>query len=131
MATHTITLGVDCSGFSRSKEISNTDNGVSLIDGETVITGAADQDLQIAFVLDVSECSSFYLVSDQNIQLETNAVDATGGNTLNLIANEPYIWHTSSYDTFKLTADVTTTYWTNQSGSTATIYCVALYDVTP
>jgi len=129
MATHTITLTIDGSGVNRSLVISNTGTGVALIDGETVAD--SETDFQINFDLDVSAVKSFYLVSDQTITLETNAVDAAGGNTLALIANEPYIWHDTSLDSFKLTADVTTTYWTNASGAAATIYCVALFDATP
>lgn len=129
MATHKLTLAVEGSGISKTFDLSNSAGGVFLIDGETVADGQTDQ--QITFDLDVSACKSFFLVSDQDITLETNAVDATGGNTLALIANEPYIWHDSSLDSFLLTADVTTSYWTNASGSTATIYCVALFDVTP
>lgn len=127
MAEHTITLGIDGSGVARSKTIINTQAGVSLIDGETVATGETDYEL--AFDLDVSQCKSFYLESDQDVTLETNAIDATGGNTIALRANEPYAWHANSYEAaFLLTLDVTVFYITNASGSTATIYCVALFD---
>ena len=127
MATHTITLGIEGSGVSRSKTIENTQAGVSLIDGEAVATGETDYEL--AFDLDVSLCKSFYLESDQDVTVETNAIDATGGNTIALRANEPYIWHANSYETaFLLTLDVTVMYITNASGETATIYCVALFD---
>ena len=130
MATHNLTIAYEGSGVSRTHTISNTQGGVSLIDGETVAD--SETDFEINFDLDVSACKSFYLVSDQDITLETNAIDATGGNTLALLANEPYAWHATSLEAaFLLTLDVTTTYWTNASGSTATIYCVALYDATP
>lgn len=129
MATHKLRYIVEGSGISVDKEISSTGTGVALIDGETVAT--AQTDFQINFDLDVSAVKSFFLVSSQNITLETNAIDATGGNTLALIADEPYVWHDSDLNSFLLTEDVTTTYWTNASGATATIYCVALFDATP
>ncbi len=38
MAVHTVTYGIEGSGIRRLKEISNTQAGISLIDGETVAT---------------------------------------------------------------------------------------------
>ncbi|MBC8869194.1 MAG: hypothetical protein H8E44_07240 [Planctomycetes bacterium] len=129
MATHKLTIAVEGSGISLTRDISETGTGVVLIDGETVADSVTDQVCNID--LDVSAVKSFYIVSDQNITVETNAVDATGGNTLSLIAGEPYIWHVSSLDSFLLTQDVTIAYLTNASGSTATVYCVACYDASP
>ena len=133
MAKHTITYGIDASGISQSKPISNTQAGVNLIDGETVAT--AETDFEINFDLDVSACKSFYLVSDQDVTFETNSgtVDpGVDGEVIALRANEPYVWHTNSYDSFLLTVDIDAgVFISNASGETATIYCAALYDVTP
>ncbi len=129
MATHTLRLGVDGSGVARSKAIVYTQAGVNLIDGETVADSSTD--FEINFDLDVSACVSFYLESDQDVTFETNS-GSVADNTIALKAGEPYVWHTQSYDSFLLTVDITTSVFiTNASGSTATIYCVALYDVTP
>lgn len=128
MAVHKLTLAVEGSAVSRTHDISNTQAGVALIDGETVAT--AETDYEINFDLDVSACKSFYLVSDQDVTFETNS-GAAPDNTISLKANEPYVWHDTSYDSFLLTVDVTSIFITNASGSTATIYCVALFDVTP
>jgi hypothetical protein len=128
MATHKVTLAVEGSGVSRSKDISNTQAGVALIDGETVAT--AETDYELNFDLDVSACKSFYLESDQDVTFETND-GAAPGNTIALKANKAYLWHVDAYDSFLLTVDVTSVFITNASGSTATIYCVALFDVTP
>lgn len=128
MAAHKLTLSVEGSGVSRTKDISNTGGGVALIDGETVAT--AETDYEINFDLDVSACKSFYLESDQDVTFETND-GTTPDNTISLLANEPYVWQTNSYDSFLLDTDVTSVFITNASGSTATIYCVALFDATP
>ncbi len=125
MATHRIKLGIEGSGISRSKEVSNTQAGISLIDGEEVAT--AETDYELDFDLDVSLCKSFYLESDQDVTFETNSGGAAD-DTIALKANEPYVWHTQSYDSFLLGTDVTSVFITNASGSTATIYCVALFD---
>jgi len=128
MATHKISLAVEGSGVSRTKTIENTQGGVALIDGETVVT--ASTDYEINFDLDVSACKSFYLESDQNVTFETND-GTTPADTIALLANKPYVWHVDSYDAFLLGTDVTSVFITNASGSTATIYCVALFDATP
>jgi hypothetical protein len=128
MATHKITLAVEGSGVSKTKDISNTQGGVALIDGETVAD--AQTDYEINFDLDVSACKSFYLLSDQDVTFETNS-GAAPADTISLRANEPYVWHANAYDSFLLTTDVTSVFITNASGSTATIHCVALFDATP
>jgi hypothetical protein len=129
MATHKLTLAVEGSAVSHTQTISNTQGGVALIDGETVSTG--ETDYEINFDLDVSACKSFYLVSDQAVTFETNSGSAAD-DTIALRANEPYVWHVNSYDSFLLGTDITTSVFiTNASGSTATIYCVALFDATP
>jgi len=125
MATHVLTLGIDGSGIKRSQDISSTDGGVILLDAEPVWIGV---DVNYNFTLDVSHCASFYIESSLDIQIETNAIDAAGGNTLVLRANEPYVWHTTSYDSFLFTEDIATMYITNSTGATATLHCVALFD---
>ena len=92
----------------------------------TVADGVTDR--VVALGLDVGQIVAFEIVSDVAVTLETNAVNAAGGNTLVLVAGLPYRWCTGWYDTFKLTADVTIAYFTNASGSTANIKIRALYD---
>ena len=128
MATHKATLGFQGSGRSLTKDISYTDTGVSLIDGETVATG--NDNVEFTFELDFSECKLFYLLSDQEVTFETND-GAAPDDTWTLLADEPYVWHETSYHTFLITADITSILISNQSGATATIHCLALYDPTP
>lgn len=128
MASYTITPTLV--GTSGSLSPSLSFSGSSLLEiEETVANGATDDDIVLA--IDVSAVKLFYIVSDQAVTVETNATDATGGNTLSLVANQPYFWHTGSYDTFKLTADVTIAYITNASGSSATIKIRCIQDATP
>jgi hypothetical protein len=95
---------------------------------ETVASGSTD--LLINVAIDVSAVKSFILLSDQAVTIETNN-GAAPDNTIVLVANVAYVWTTDSYDTFKLTVDVTKIYVTNASGSTATIKLEALVDATP
>jgi hypothetical protein len=129
MATHTLTLGVDGSGVNRDIKIANTQVGVSLLDKELVAT--AETDFEVGFELDVSACKSFYLLSSQDVLFETNAIDATGGTAISLLAGIPYVWHVNAYDSFLFTDDIAVAYVTNASGETAQIDCVALYDASP
>jgi len=79
--------------------------------------------------IDVSQLKAIYILSDQNITLETNSGSAPA-DTLNLLANVPYVWHTGSYFTNLLTTDVTASYWTNASGSVANVNIELVVDPT-
>ena len=129
MAEHTLIYGITGSGVTQSKNVSNTQVGVALLDGEPVADSATN--FVVAYVLDVSAVKSFYINSDQDILLDTN-VDApdpgVDGDVISLLANVPYVWHANDYNSFLLTVDVTDFRFTNASGSTANIDCVALYD---
>jgi len=129
MAKHTLLYGITGSGVTQTQNVSNTQVGVALLDGEPVATGTTN--FVVAFVLDVSTVKSFYINSDQDILLDTN-VDApdpgVDGDVISLLANVPYVWHVTDYNTFLLTVDVTDFRFTNASGATANIDCVALYD---
>ena len=85
---------------------------------------------EIIFTLDYSAATLFYVNSTQNVTFETNDGEAPA-NTLNLLANIPYIWYTGKYDTLKITTDITKVFITNASGSTATIRIEAITDATP
>lgn len=91
---------------------------------------AATTDMEVTMSLDVSACKSFYILSTQDITVETND-GTTPGQTLSLNANEPYFFHENSLDAFKLTTDVTALFLTNAGASAATVKIRALSDATP
>lgn len=95
---------------------------VSIPDGST--------DMLVSETIDVSQVKVFILKSDRNISFQTNN-PTSPVNTINLVANVPYLWTTDSYDTFKLTSDVTAIYLTNASGASAQLEMEALLDSTP
>lgn len=90
----------------------------------------AQTDKQVNYTLDVSACKSFFMVSDQNITVETNN-GAAPVDTITLVADEPYYWNSDSYDTFLLGTDVTALFITNASGAAATLEIESLEDATP
>jgi len=114
-------------GGSDSSRITGVGGGRHSL-SENVATGETNKEL--GFTLDVSACVFFYLVSSQDVVFETNS-GGSPTNTLTLKAGVPYFWHTNSYDTFKITADITAVFITNSSGETASIVIEAVYDPTP
>jgi len=82
--------------------------------------------------IDVSACVAIFILSTQDVLLETNADDAIGGDTLTLKANEPYLWWTAAPFVNKLTEDiVTNVFVTNASGAAATVTMEFILDTTP
>lgn len=127
-ATHT--LRADLSGGSTGLSVTNSYSGTgeANIVGESVPDAATDQLVNIS--IDVSAIQMIYILSTQDITLETNN-GTTPDNTLALKANEPYIWWTGSLFTNLLTIDITALYLTNASGAAATFDLRCVYDSTP
>ncbi len=71
-----------------------------------------------------------HLESDQDCTIETNATDATGGQTITLKAGIPFVWQKNSGITKPITADVTRFFVTNTTAITR-LYCAVLNDATP
>lgn len=125
---HTLTQTIDPSGGSTvTANKQYTASGQVRVQ-ETVANGQTDK--QIIVGIDVSAVKSIVIKSTQNVTLETNS-GGVPANTLNLLANVPYIWNTDSYDTFKLTTDVTSVFITNASGADADIDIDCILDTTP
>lgn len=87
-------------------------------------------DTPLAFTLDVSAVKSFVAMSTVDVTVETND-GTTPGSTLALKAGVPYVWNSDSYDTFKLTVDVTSLFVTNGGAAAGILYIRALTDPTP
>lgn len=95
---------------------------------EPVANGQTDLQVNVSF--DISAVKAFEISSDQDLTVEGNdSVGAAG--TVALKANVPYRWNTDWYDTFKFTADITSLFLTNASGSTANFKLRCIYDATP
>lgn len=128
MATFTIRHGVVYGDTTIQRDKTYTGTLVSILDAETVADSQTDQLATIT--IDVSAVKAFFLTSDQALTVETND-GTTPADTITLVADRPYVWDTDSYDTFQLGTDVTALYFTNSSGSTATVYCYAVIDPSP
>jgi len=85
---------------------------------------------QMTMTIDVSAVKAFAIFSDVDITLKTNS-SGSPANTLALKAGIPYIWTTDSYDTFKLTTDVTSLFFVNAGSVDANIKVTVVADATP
>lgn len=112
--------------------LTNTPKSVSgsalLVVDESVANGQTNS--LVACTLDVSAVKGLYLISDQDVLVETND-GTTPDDTISLKANQPYLWHTDAYDALIFAADITALYVTNASGSAAAIKMYAVTDATP
>lgn len=95
---------------------------------ETIADGQTDK--QVTLAVDVSATKMFYIVSDQDITLETNS-GSTPDDTISLKAGKPYVFVDADYNSFLLGTDVTALFFTNASGSSATVECHVITDATP
>ncbi|MCH8851214.1 MAG: hypothetical protein IID41_01015 [Planctomycetes bacterium] len=129
------TLGMSTTGGGTVVTKSVTISDEAMLDLEfTVDDGETDEEHNID--LDVSAMKMLYINSTQAITMEWNDNAGTQGSIV-FVANEPVIWWSTqkTKDGSTLnplgTVDVTTTFWTNASGSTATINFKAIYDASP
>jgi hypothetical protein len=99
---------------------------------ENVVTASTDFKITLPTV-DVSECVAIFILSTQDVLLETNSgTPGAGVDALTLKANEPYVWWKNAPFTNVLVADIETgVYITNASGATATVTLEFILDTTP
>lgn len=105
--------------FSADQEI-NTE--ISVPDSST--------DLQVVMGVDISEIKSAFVVSDQDVTIETND-GTTPADTFAMNANRPLDWDDESPVSNPFSADITGLYITNASGSAATVRVRIVLDATP
>jgi len=125
--THSITWTWTQSGDSES----NTENvSAGLEKNLDEAVADSETDLEITYEIDQSAMQSFYMVSDQDVTVETND-GAAPDDTFSLQANIPLVWTANSNLTNPVTTDITALFVTNASGSTANLKIRALVDPTP
>lgn len=128
--THTIIRTYrDAQGYTFTATDTALADGEKSYDG-TIATATTDQAVTITCVR--AKLQALAILSDKVVKIETNAVDATGGSTIDLVANVPKIWSLAldGLTNCPFGEDVTVMYITNTSGATATIKIRILEDVT-
>lgn len=128
-------LGISTSGAGEVINKSLTITDEAILDLSFDVADSETDELH-TIALDVSETKSIYIVSDQNITMEWNDGAGAQGD-MDLLAGEPVIWWSTQVTDGGNTlnplgsVDLTGTYWTNASGSTANINFQAVYDASP
>ncbi|MGN6133113.1 MAG: hypothetical protein ACTHOU_01390 [Aureliella sp.] len=92
---------------------------------QTVAALAADVEVLVA--VDVSALKAIAILASEDCTLKTNN-SGTPDDTLNLVADVPYIWTPNSYHACLLTADVSKIFITNSAASEMTFQFLALTD---
>jgi len=127
--THSIEASVQTSGKRVSSTFAVTDGQEQALDftiNPSVTDGPVD-----TFDFLIARLKSIYILSDQDVTLETNSSSAPS-NTIALKANKPLVWYTGSYFANPFTVDVTSLFFTTGAiPAAANIQMVALVDPTP
>jgi len=100
---------------------------VAIVDGEAIAGSATTQ---VIATLDVSAVKAFMVVSTVAATLKTNS-SSEPDETITLVANQPYVWHTTDYNAFLLETDVTSFYFTVAGATAGTVTILAAVDPTP
>lgn len=128
MANHTLSHKLEADGESLTY-VNTFTGGLGTKLDEAVADSETDK--QIVVAIDVSEIASLFLVSDQDVTVETNS-GSSPDDTISLKADRPLTWNDADgYYSCPLTVDVTSLFITNASGSTANIKGRFVTDPTP
>lgn len=127
MYTHTLTRKITTPGRSVNAENTFSGDGQS---SRTISVPDSTSDKLVNLAMDVSQIQCIYMKSDQDLTVETND-GAAPDDTINLLADKPYVWHAGSYFANLLTVDVTKLYLTNNSGAEAMFELEVVVDSTP
>jgi hypothetical protein len=125
--SHTILYSVVDDAGSQFAASQKKSAGQAIVIDESVPSPSTDLAFAISFA--VGKVESIVLLSDQNLTLKTNS-SGSPANTINLLANVPYVWQRSTYLVNLFTVDVTQFFLTNASGSTARLQGRVLTDPT-
>lgn len=100
---------------------------------QIISVGSTGTDVEVSVAFPFAALKNFFALSTQDLTIETNAIDATGGNTIELVANVPFWYSASAGHTNPFSANVTKMYLTNDSdpAAAATVNIRILYDGTP
>jgi hypothetical protein len=123
--TQTLIVGAEARTTTKTY---STDADSKLTQEISIADSITDQLNNLAIT--VASVKSIYLCSNKALTLKTNSSGAPD-DTLNLVADVPYVWNTDSYDSLLLTVDVTAFYLTNASGAAAILTVEVIEDATP
>ncbi len=91
-----------------------------------IAASTPDQEFDLDFLKD--DLKSIFMLATEDLTVETNAADHTGGQQIDLVAGVPFWWALSSGVANPITADVTKIFVTNAVARAATLDIRILYD---
>jgi hypothetical protein len=125
--SNTLTLSWARGSETLSKSVSDSSEG-ALDRDVTVSNGVSNREVALEFT--TAGLSAIYIVSDQDVTLETN--DGTSpDDTFTLSAGKPFVWFSGCGWPCPFTEDVTALFITNASGATANVQIRGIADATP
>src|ERR1051325_8904 len=90
-------------------------------DGRIIQVDASTPDVPVAVSFAKDNLKSVYMLSTQDITLETNADDHTGGNLIELTAGVPVVFQSDAGQTNPFTFDVDGMFLTNDGMTAAQV----------
>lgn len=125
--THIHTLSWTRAGETITKQVTLQSDAE---DNREIAVASDATDFEVAWVVDVTQVVGIYMVAGSALTLETNADDATGGQTITLAADKPFVWYAGCGLTNPLTPDIDSLFVTNTGGTATTLYIRLLIDST-
>ena len=128
------TFGVLWTGGSApSITVRPTLTGDTGIESEFTFAAGTVTDQQQQFGFDVADVEGLLITVEDNdsstVVLETNAVDASGGQTFTFpVGGGELYWTSRSPVACPITTDISTTYWTKSGASTPTVKVRVLFN---
>lgn len=107
--------------------ITITAGALRTVTGEPI---AGSTTTEVIVPVDVSAVKGFYILATVACTLKTNS-SGSPDETLALVANVPYVWHTSKYDAFKFEVDIVTMFFTVAGSTAGVVRMEILEDPTP
>jgi hypothetical protein len=127
--THSVRLTHSGGGSSVSGTVSDTADGEINQQLDVPVSGSGGTDMEVDIDFVKTKLKAFFALSTQALTIETNANDATGGNTIALVANVPYWYSVAAGHVNPFIEHVTRMFLTNGSASAAAeVKIRVLYD---
>lgn len=127
MAFHTHQIKTNIGGQQITAEKTSTYEGQI---GTEVSVPGSTTDKEVIIAIDVSQVKSITMKATGALKVETNN-GTTPDDTIDLVADWPYVWTEHSYDALLLGTDVTKLFLTNAGGTAVTFTIDVIYDPTP
>ena len=124
---HSITRRIVTTGGSRQATKELSADGEQRVD---VAVNDQETDKQVEFDILIANLESIFILATVDMTIKTNSSSAPD-ETLNIKADQPYVWHTDCYFANLLATNITALYVTNSSGENGVLKIEAIHDVTP